>query len=343
MSDRMTLTQDNKQRYASYLHAARFPTTDTLTDALVDFMHPDAAVNITQPLNAVIGRNAYREAVVEPMHHSFRHLSRRTDILMGGQYDDGDWVASHGHFVGEFTQDWMGIPATGDVVWIHTVEYHRMVDSQAVETYQYFDMLDLLRQIDRWPSLDSLGFEGFVPGPASGDGVLLTPQDPTVSATSRSMVESMLAELWTPEEKWREYWHKDMLWYGPSGYGSQIGLEGFERFQHPYEAMFAPGSFSGQMKKSGHAEIDRAVRGHFTRFGDGDYVASGGWPSHGGVMASDWLGIPENGKNFTVRVADLWRRQGNLLVENWVFVDLIDMAAQLGRDLFADAGITIRL
>lgn len=164
-----------------------------------------------------------------------------------------------------------------------------------------------------------------------------------MSSASLRMVDDMLAELWTPEERWRDAWHRDMLWYGPSGYGSQIGLDGFEEFQHPYEAMFAPGSFSGQMKRSGIAELDDRVSGHFARFGDGNYVASGGWPSHGGIMGSDWLDIPANNQIFTVRVADIWRRQDDLLIENWVFVDIIDMALQLGRDLFADAGISIQL
>ena len=42
------------------------------------------------------------------------------------------------------------------------------------------------------------------------------------------------------------------------------------------------------------------------------------------------------------RVADIWRREGKRLVENRVFVDIIDMLLQLGRDPFAEAGIEIR-
>ncbi|GIT08387.1 MAG: hypothetical protein CM1200mP30_20170 [Pseudomonadota bacterium] len=31
-----------------------------------------------------------------------------------------------------------------------------------------------------------------------------------------------------------------MMWYGPSGYGSYIGVDGFARFQLPYESVFDP-------------------------------------------------------------------------------------------------------
>lgn len=337
------LTMLNKRRYLGYLKATANPGSTESRTAIADFLHSDSDINVTQPINRISGRGAYLKTVVEPLCGAFRHLSRRTDILLGGEYNGAEWVVSHGHFVGEFVADWMGIPANGEVVWLHTIEYHRIDGNQSVESYLYFDMLDLLRQIGRMPIEQSLGFEGFVPGPANGDGVLARKQNPDMSSASLKIVDDMLAELWTPEEKWRDAWHADMLWYGPSGYGSQIGLDGFECFQHPYEAMFAPGSFSGQMKRSGITELDKRVSGHFARFGDGNYVASGGWPSHGGIMGSDWLGISANGKPFTVRVADVWRRENDLLVENWVFVDIIDMAQQLGRDLFADAGISIRL
>ncbi len=333
----------NKRKYLDYLQATSHPGLAQSNNAILKFFHRDSDINVTQPINKVVGRDAYLNKVVEPLCKAFRHLSRRTDILFGGEYNGAEWLVSHGHFVGKFVSDWMGIPANNEVVWLHTIEYHRIEDSQSVESYLYIDMLDLLRQIDRMPIQTSLGFEGFVPGPASGDGVLSQKQDPDTSSASLKIVDDMLAELWTPEERWRDAWHRDMLWYGPSGYGSQIGLDGFEEFQHPYEAMFSPGSFSGQMKRSGIAELDCRVSGHFARFGDGNYVASGGWPSHGGIMGNDWLGIPARNQVFTVRVADIWRRQDDLLIENWVFVDIIDMALQLGRDLFADAGISIQL
>ena len=32
---------------------------------------------------------------------------------------------------------------------------------------------------------------------------------------------------------------------------------------------------------------------------------------------------------------DIWRREGDLLKENWVAIDIIDMCMQMGLDVFA--------
>jgi hypothetical protein len=38
-----------------------------------------------------------------------------------------------------------------------------------------------------------------------------------------------------------------------------------------------------------------------------------------------------------MRVMDWWRREGDLLVENWVFIDMVDVFLQMGVDIFAQA------
>ena len=91
------------------------------------------------------------------------------------------------------------------------------------------------------------------------------------------------------------------------------------------------------------SKLDLGVKGHFARFSEGNFVASGGWPSHGGHLCKDWLGIKANGQQFTCRVSDWWRREGNLLIENWVFVDLIDMLKQLDYDVFKETNIQLQI
>jgi hypothetical protein len=134
------------------------------------------------------------------------------------------------------------------------------------------------------------------------------------------------------------------MWYGPAGYGSYIGIDGFARFQMPYESVFDPRR-KGETGLTGEpgSDLDKAVKGHFTRFAEGNYVASGGWPSHGSYLTKDWLGVKASGQLFAVRVADWWRRDGDLLVENWVFVDLIDMLLQLDYDVFEAVDIKLDL
>ena len=335
------LTLENKRTYKALTELYGDFEPQCLIDALAGFFHLDADINVVQPINHVAGAEAFIARLVEPMLHSFNHLYRRTDMLFGGESQGAEWVVSHGHYVGEFVNAWLGIPPAGKITWLHYAEYHRMEHGKAVETYLYLDMLDLLRQVGAWPLPESNGYEGVVAGPATTDGIVLGAQDPLESQASLTLVEEMLKRLYTEDEGWRPYWHRNMYWYGPSGYGSYIGVDGFARFQIPYESIFDPQRVSSAYRSSGDARLDGQVRGHFARFADGNYVASGGWPSHGGFLVQPWLGLDAGGRMFTVRVADIWRRQGNLLVENWVFVDLVDMLLQLDCDVFKKAGIEI--
>ena len=335
-------TQANKQLYKRLVDSYRQWAPDALRQALTGFYAPAANINVTQPLNRIDGPADFLARVIEPLEQAFAHLHRRSDMLFGGDYKGGEWVVSHGHYVGLFQRPWLGIPASGAIVWLHYVEYHRIEAGQAVESYLYFDMLDLLRQIGRWPLPPSNGYEGFVPGPASADGLALAASPAATSRASLRLVDDMLSRLYTEDEAWRPYWHHNMYWHGPSGYGSYIGIDGFARFQLPYESIFEPGRVRNTYRESGHPALDAKVPGHYARFADGNYVASGGWPSHGGFMVKDWLGVRAKGQMFTARVADIWRREGERLVENWVFVDIIDMLLQLGQDPFAEAGIEIQ-
>lgn len=336
-------TVANKERYRRLIDAYAAADAGTLREQVADFHATNATLNVVQPINSVVGVDGYLACFFDPLYRSFRHLHRRADMVFGGEHEGHEWVVSHGHYVGEFVTDWLGIPASNEIVWLHYLEFHRIDDGESVESYLYVDMPDLLRQLGRWPLPPSLGFEGFVPGPATADGMVVGASNPQESRTSLRMVDDMLARLYTDDERWRPYWHKNMYWYGPSGYGSFIGIDGFARFQLPYESIFEKGRARTTYIRSGDKKLDEAVRGHYARIADGNYVASGGWPSHGGFMASDWLGVQATGQMFTVRVADIWRRQGDLLVENWVFVDIVDMLLQLGVDLFEKAGIDIQL
>ena len=135
----------------------------------------------------------------------------------------------------------------------------------------------------------------------------------------------MLAELAPKDEAWRPYWHEHMTWYGPAGFGAFIGLDNFTGFQVPFE-----GAFDGWSGGSAGNGMTR----HFTRFGANDYVCSGGWPSLTGVQVGRYLGQDPTHQRLFMRVCDWWRREGDLLVENWIFVDIPHVLLQMGVDLF---------
>ena len=335
--------ENQKHFYKRFSDVFQNRAQEEIHEAVCQFFCIEAKINVVAPINLIIGRKELLEKLFNPMLYAFPDLFRRTDILFGGIFNEEEWVTGCGHFVGTFAKDWMGIPANNKLTYLRFGEFHRMQDGQAIETYLFFDLIDLLRQIGKWPLLTkSLGDEGFIPGPITSDGIILEAQNSEETKTSLVMVEEMLRNLHTKEQAWRKYWHPNMMWYGPSGYGSYIGIDGFARFQLPYESIFDPiRKSSVAMNCERGSSLDIAVKGHFARFAEGNYVASGGWPSHGGHLCGKWLGIEPKGQQFTCRISDWWRREGNKLVENWVFVDLVDMLKQLDYDVFKAVDIEI--
>ena len=109
--------------------------------------------------------------------------------------------------------------------------------------------------------------------------------------------------------------------YGPAGIGSARGLR---RYQNNHSIPFLT------------AFPDRKGGYHYTRIGDGDYVATGGWGSVIATHAGDgWLGMPATGKRVEMGVMDFYRlERDGLVAENWVPIDVIDVLRQIGFDVF---------
>ena len=173
-----------------------------------------------------------------------------------------------------------------------------------------------------------LGAEILAPAPATQDGIRLSSGPEHLSEKSGALVDAMIAGLMKYDGKslssmrQRDFWSSHMLWYGPDGIGATQGLNGFEDYhQRPFLA-FVP---------------DRVGGDHVARIADGDYVASGGWPSiRATTSGAEWISTPlPAGRKISMRVMDFWRRQDDRLKENWVFIDIPDVFRQCGIDVFA--------
>ena len=145
------------------------------------------------------------------------------------------------------------------------------------------------------------------------------------SDKSLKLVEDMIAGLMSYDQKslssmgMKRFWTPQFQWYGPGGIGSARGHADYERaHQGPFLKAFP----------------DRIGGNHKCRIGEGAYVASTGWPSLNAThLGDDWIGIPATGKRITQRIMDFWRREDDMLVENWVFIDMVDLIGQFGIDL----------
>ncbi len=323
------MPKTHRDIYLAFIEAQRHPPLSAGTFSA--FLAPDAAVNVVHPLNDMPG-DAYFERFVEPLSHAFQGLYRRDDIVMAGSFEGGDWVSATGYYVGHWAHPWLGLKPTGTLAYLRFGEFHRMEGDLAVESYVFLDLPELMVAAGYWPISTgpalTRGYTGLIQGPASRDGVLH--QDGSVAEAERSytIVTNMLAGLNTPDEAWRPFWHSNMMWYGPGAFGSFVGIDQFATFQTPFESQFE--GWSGGSANNGMTK-------HFTRYGDGAYTCSGGWPSLTGVNVKAFLETGPTNERVFMRVCDWWRREGDLLVENWVFVDVPHVLLQMGRDVLAEA------
>ena len=317
--------QQNKTLVWQFWQAINMNPAD-VNDLLKANCHHNIVFDGPHPINQLADPDGIAEGFWQPFYAAFPDMVRQPYIFMGGESFDGTtWVSSTGDFIGTFADTWLGIPASGQTAHIRYGEFCKIYDGKIGEQILLLDIPDLCVQVGLEIFPPNSGATLWIPGPQSGEGILLDEQDPADGAKSLSLVNAMLYGLGSYDQDDKasmgqvNYWHENMLWYGPSGIGTTHGLKGFEdHHQLPWLHAFPD-------RKGGH---------HRARFGESVYACSTGWPSMYATHLGEYLGIPATGNRVTMRVMDWWQRENDLLVENWVFIDLIDLFLQFGIDLF---------
>jgi len=320
-----TSTQSNKSLVWEFWQALDGASDDALSDVLAAYMVKDAEWHGFFPIADQTSHEGIEHAYWQPLRRAVPNLRRKTDLFYGGVSNDEAWVCGAGYFVGTFQHPWLGISATNAEVYIRFGEFHRLEAGKIVATYCLLDVLDVMRQSNIDPLPESRGRIGIVPPPAAKDGILLDPQDDAESFKSAQLVKDMLfAGLNQYNQADMEsmsktiYWDESMKWYGPHGIGSSHDMKEFEDFhQIPFLTGFP----------------DRQATPHTAIFGDGRYAAALGYPGVIGSHLGEYLGAAPTGNTIHMNLMDFWNREGDLLVENWVLIDLIDMFRQFGIQL----------
>lgn len=305
-----------------------------LAESLANLCHPDARWYLSAPMKECSDHNAIIAEYLLPLRRAFSHLHRRTELFLCGESrvkPGQTWVSTMGHLVGNFSGSLFGLAPNHHLAFVRFGEFYHLEDGKITEARILIDWVDLMRQAGCMPLTVSLGTEMPFPCPASHDGVRLTPASPEESATTVELVESMIFSLTRFDPTTFEsagqtgkggFWHENMLWYGPAGIGSNLSYEGFQKDHRiPFLNGFP----------------DRIGGDHYSRFGCGPYACSGGWPSVRGTHNGDYLGVAATGKPIGMRVMDFWRAEEGQLIENWVFIDFVDLFAQMGVDLLERA------
>ena len=287
----------------------------------------DAVLNVSYPINQIIGLKAIESDYWLQFKSAFEHLERKAFIEFDSEYENDQWIAASVYFSGIFVNDFLGIPATGNLLYLRFTELVKIKNNKISEYYIIFDFLDVMHQAGIFPLRKSLGHCGQILPPTTMDGLSPLEVNKLQADGSEQLVLDMLEELSKFDGKsllsmqLENYWHPDFMWYGPAGIGTTKGIKSFrERHQGPFVFSFP----------------DRLVDHKACVVKKGNYVATGGWPHmHGTHSVGGWLGLPPTNKTLELRVIDIWRREGDLLKENWVGIDIIHMCKQMGLDIFA--------
>lgn len=328
MTDRHT---HHKALIAAY-RAAQYDFPDGgVPAAMRTVFASDAVIKLAHPFGTLHGPDAFYDAAYAPLLASFPDLERRDHIVMAGTTPEGaDWVGCGGYYTGTFTQQFLDIPATRHQASMRFHEFYRFENGKVTEFQGLWDIPELMMQAGAWPMAPTLGREWHVPGPATCDGIVPGPHEEAQSQqTCQHIIDMLEAMKRHPSQGGPEvmempkYWHNRMSWYGPSGIGTARGIDGFRKWhQIPFLA--------GMPDRGQYLD---EIEYHF--FGDGNYAAVTGWPDMAQSITHDgWLGIAPVNKKITMRSLDFWRVEHGKIRENWVMVDLLDMYAQIGVDVF---------
>jgi hypothetical protein len=283
------------------------------------------------PFNTQSGPGAVADVFWRPLIRAFSRIQRREDIFFAGKNEidgfDTTWVVSMGHLMGLHDQPFLGIPPTRKIAMLRYAEFNQVERGAITQTALFVDLLHFMRQAGIQPIPSQTGMHLIQPGPATHDGLLRQDVSPIDSAKTLALINRMIGDInnrqiyATPEEELSQCWHDDMIWWGPEGIGATYTQSRYiEQHQRPFRAHLA----------------DRKFNGHIARLAEGNFGAFFGWPNLTLRPTGGFMGIPigdEPTRTADMRVVDVYRRDGEKLAENWIFIDMLHFLKMQGHDL----------
>jgi predicted ester cyclase len=308
-------------------------TADTVSDALAEHLSDDATWRGMHPFHVQTGAQAVAQVFWTPLLRAMTRLHRRQDIFFAGENsledNGGTWVASMGHFMALFDAPFLGIQPTGKIVMIRYAEFSRVDGERIVEQALFVDLLHLMAQAGQYPLPGMTGAQLVQPGPMTHDGLLFGEQDNAESAATLALINRMIHSIDransaenppTPQQELAQNWHDDMIWWGPTGIGATYTIDRYiTQHQQPFRTQLGQRTFNG----------------HLCRMAEGTYGGFFGWPNLTMECTGPYLGLPPTGKKADMRVVDIYRRDGDRLAENWVFIDMLHFLNMQGLDVLA--------
>ncbi|SFT54335.1 nuclear transport factor 2 family protein [Sedimentitalea nanhaiensis] len=298
--------------------------TDTITAATTT----DYRWRGFHPFDEMHGADTVADRFWRPLRVALTRLQRREDIFFAGRNsltgDGAVWVVSMGHLMGLFDKPWLGIRPTGKMAFLRYCEFNRVENGRIAETAMYFDIPHLMMQAGLSPFPPQTAAHFVQPGPQTHDGLLAGTQPAEEGEKTLACINAMISDLgrWDSglplQQELAQSWADDMIWWGPAGIGSTYTIDRYA-LQHsgPFRAGFT----------------DRSKTQHVCRLAEGHYGGFFGWPNFTARPTGGFMGMPATDREAEFRVIDIYRRAGEKLAENWVFIDLLHFWKQQGVDI----------
>lgn len=315
--------------------ALALATPDTVTDILAARMAPDCRWHGMHPFNEQQGPEAVAAAFWEPFLRAFPRLQRRQDIFFAGLNEidgfESRWTCSMGHLMGLFDAPFLGIPPTRRIAMLRYAEFNKVEGGNITQSALFVDLLHLMLQAGLNPLRAPQTAAHLVqPGPRTHDGLIAAAQPLEETRATLARINAMIGSINhanaasrppTPQEELAAHWHDDMIWWGPAGIGATFTIDRYiEQHQRPFRQGIAR----------------RVYNGHLCRMAEGHYGGFFGWPNLSLYPSGGFMGLPASDTPADMRVVDIYRREGELLAENWIFIDMLHFLKMQGIDVLAE-------
>ncbi|MCV6594520.1 MAG: ester cyclase [Silicimonas sp.] len=319
--------QAEKQLVRAFHSRLDSAAAGALPEVMAEFCAPDMLWRGFHPFGLITGAGAVAERFWQPLRSALTACQRREDIFFAGANEidgfESRWVVSMGHLMGLFDAPWLGLKPHGRIAMLRYCAFYRIAGGVITETAMYFDIPHLARQAGQ-PLFGPQTAQFLVqPGPRTHDGLLTGPQPAAEGQATLAAINWMIGDLGTwslglpLEEELARTWHDDMLWWGPEGIGASYTIERYAK-QHsgPFRAAFS----------------ERSSTGHIARLAEGHYGGFFGWPNFTARLTGPFMGRAATDAPCEFRVIDIYRRAGDKLAENWIFIDLLHFWNMQGVD-----------
>ena len=329
--------QEAKQVVRDHYAALASATPETVADRLTENTTRDWHWRGMHPFYEHRGAAAVAANFYEPFLSAMTKVQRREDIFFAGlNMIDGytsTWVTSMGHLMGLFDAPFLGIPPTRKIVMLRYAEFSRVENGKIVETALFIDLLHLMQQAGVYPLPPQTGMHLIQPGPMTHDGLQYNDAPEQAGKDTLDLINRMIGDIQansnstenaaprdaTPQEELAQCWHDDMLWWGPEGIGATYTIDRYiAQHQRPFRTQLG----------------EREFHGHIARLAEGNYGGFFGWSNLSVVPLGGYMGLPGDGKTrVEMRVVDIYRRDGDKLAENWIFIDILHFLHMQGLNV----------